>query len=104
MKRIAFDDLLWETGASGVRFKVHKMGARQLRLLEFTPELNHPHWCETGHEGYVLEGEMMVEFEGESITFRAGDGVSIPPGHRDRHRPRALSTRVRLIFVEDATP
>ena len=104
MKRIAFDDLPWETHASGLRFKVHKTGARQLRLLEFTPELHHPHWCESGHVGYVVEGELEIEFAGESMTFRAGDGVSIPPGHPDRHRPRAISERVRLIFVEEIPP
>jgi mannose-6-phosphate isomerase-like protein (cupin superfamily) len=104
MKRIAFDDLPWETHTSGVRFKAHAMGTRQLRLLELTPALDHPHWCETGHVGYVVEGELAIEFAGESLIFRAGDGVSIPPGPTDRHRPRAISERVRLIFVEEITP
>jgi hypothetical protein len=45
---------------------------------------------------------MEVEFaEGASVIFRAGDGVFIPPGDAERHRPRALSERVRLIFVEE---
>jgi quercetin dioxygenase-like cupin family protein len=102
MKRIAFDDMAWETGPSGLRFKAQKVGARQFRLLELTPELDHSYWCETGHVGYVLEGEMEVEFaEGSPVVFRAGDGVLIPAGKAERHRPRVLTDRVRLIFVED---
>jgi arsenate reductase (thioredoxin) len=102
MKRVAFDDLPWQTSASGVRFKVQRLGVRQLRLLEFTRELDHPHWCETGHVGFVLEGTMEVGFaEGAAVTFHAGDGVCIPAGWTDRHRPTALSERVRLIFVEE---
>jgi hypothetical protein len=58
MMLIAFEAMPWETSAAGARFKVQKVGARQLRLLELTRELDHPHWCTTGHVGYVLEGEM----------------------------------------------
>jgi arsenate reductase len=101
MTRIAFDSLPWEVSASGVRSKTQAIGSQQLRLLEFTRELRHPHWCETGHIGYVLEGELEIEFEGGVITCRAGDGISIPRGLPDRHRPRAISEFVRLVFVED---
>jgi mannose-6-phosphate isomerase-like protein (cupin superfamily) len=101
VKRIAFDDMPWEVSAAGVRFKVHHDGERQLRLLEFTRELEHPHWCETGHLGFVLEGAMQVEFADGSVEeFRAGDGVAIPGGEAEKHRPRALTDRVRLVFVE----
>jgi quercetin dioxygenase-like cupin family protein len=102
MKRVAFQEMPWQTSASGVRFKVQRLESQQLRLLEFTPELHHPHWCETGHVGLVLEGAMEVSFaEGPAITFHAGDGVCIRAGHAERHRPKALTERVRLIFVED---
>jgi quercetin dioxygenase-like cupin family protein len=100
--RVPFDDLPWQTSPAGVRFKVQRDGARQLRLLEFTPALMHPHWCVAGHMGYVVEGDLEIEFDDRVEAYRAGDGVLIPAGPSDRHRPRALSGRVRLIFVEDA--
>ena len=91
----------WETSPSGVRFKVQPLQAQQLRLLEFGRDLQHPHWCTTGHIGYIIEGVMEVEFErGGVVVYRAGDGVAIPAGDADKHRPRALTDRVRLIFVE----
>jgi mannose-6-phosphate isomerase-like protein (cupin superfamily) len=103
MMRVAFDEMPWETSPAGVRFKVQKVGARQLRLLEFSRDLEHPHWCTTGHLGYVLEGAMEVEFSTGSQVFREGDGVAIPSGEVEKHRPRALTDRVRMIFVEDAS-
>lgn len=103
MKCIAFDDMPWQTSPAGVRFKVQRVGANQLRLLEFTRDLDHPHWCTTGHVGYILDGEMEVEFATGAVVFRAGDGLAIPPGDAEKHRPRALSDRVRMIFVEEGT-
>ncbi len=100
--RVPFDNLPWQTSAAGVRFKVHVDGARQLRLVEFTPELVHPEWCVTGHVGYVVDGELTIEFDDRVERYGAGDGVIIPAGLSDRHRPEALSERVRLVFVEDA--
>ncbi len=99
--RVVFDAMPWQASTSGVRFKVQRLGVQQLRLLEFGRDLQHPHWCTTGHVGFVLEGEMEVEFDGGAVVvYRAGDGLAIPAGEEDRHRPRALTDRVRLIFVE----
>jgi len=100
MNRIEFESMPWEPSATGARSKTQVLGSRQLRLVEFTRELDHPHWCEVGHVGYVLEGELEIEFERGAVTFRAGDGISIPAGLLDRHRPRAISELVRVIFVE----
>jgi quercetin dioxygenase-like cupin family protein len=100
--RVPFEEMPWQTGAAGVRFKVRVDGGRQLRLVEFTPELSHPSWCLTGHVGYVVDGELEIEFEDRVERYRAGDGVIIPAGPVHGHRPRALSPSVRLIFVEEA--
>jgi quercetin dioxygenase-like cupin family protein len=101
MYSIAFAEFPWESAPSGVRFKVHKEEGRQLRLLEFGQDLAHSHWCTIGHIGYVIAGELEIEFDNEVIIFRAGDGVTIPSGQKDRHRPRAVTELVRLIFIEE---
>jgi hypothetical protein len=56
----------------------------------------------TGHVGYVIEGDMEIEFDDPVGHYRAGDGPVIPVATMVRHRPKALSKRVRLVFVEDA--
>ena len=100
--RINFDEIEWENTPEGVRFKTCEVDGKQVRLLEFGRDLEHPDWCAKGHLGCLLEGEMRVEFEnGADITYRAGDLLRIPPGEADRHRPSAVSDTVRVIFWEE---
>ncbi|MHC4707131.1 MAG: hypothetical protein ACYS8I_08610, partial [Planctomycetota bacterium] len=44
-------------------------GGRKLRLVEFSKEFVEPDWCSRGHIGYVLEGQMEVNFDGKVIVF-----------------------------------
>jgi quercetin dioxygenase-like cupin family protein len=100
MYYIQFDEMGWDLSESGVRSKRFFDGSTQMRLLEFGRDLDHPNWCEIGHLGYVLEGECEIEFENSIITLRKGDGISIPNGTDRKHRPRAISEKVRMIFFE----
>ena len=98
--RASFDAIPWESPVEGMRFKVCSREGRRLRLVEYTPELE-PHWCEQGHFGYVLDGQLEVSFPAETIVYRPGDGVVIPSGPEHRHMGRALTDVVRAVFVED---
>ena len=60
-----------------------------------------PHWCEKGHIGYVLEGQLEITFENERLVYNPGDGIFIPSGKEHKHSGRVLSEVVRVIFVED---
>jgi quercetin dioxygenase-like cupin family protein len=90
----------WESPSKGVRQKRSKVGPAELRLLALEDSAEHPHWCEVGHAGCVVEGVLEIEFERETVRFEAGDGILIPPGAAHRHRPRAISKRVRLALVD----
>ena len=99
--RARFDDVEgWESPSHGVRVKRLSNGPASLRLIEMLSTAEHPEWCETGHSGSVIEGEIEIEFDGGVVRFEAGDGIVIPPGREHRHRPRAISTRVRLALVD----
>lgn len=60
-----------------------------------------PHWCEKGHIGYVLEGQIEIAFDDEVIVLSPGDGVFIPTGREHRHMGKVLTDLVRIVFVED---
>ena len=98
--RIEFEGLEWESPVPGMRQKVRTEGSRQVRLVEYTPEME-PHWCEKGHHGYILDGSFSLEFDSGSVVFETGDGVFIPDGAAHRHMGRALTPVVRVVFVED---
>jgi quercetin dioxygenase-like cupin family protein len=98
--KIDFASIQWETPMKGVRHKVMKQGDRQLRLVEYAKDLE-PHWCEKGHIGYVLEGQLEITFEKERVVYGQGDGVFIPSGSEHKHMGKVLSDFVRVMFVED---
>jgi hypothetical protein len=66
-KRIDFDALPWESPARGARFKVFRGGGKKVRVVEFTREFVEPDWCEKGHIGFVLKGELEVDFDGQLV-------------------------------------
>ena len=99
--QIDFSSLEWESPMEGIRHKVFTDGHKKLRLVEYFPTMP-LHWCQKGHFGYILEGNLQIEFDAVTRVFRQGDGVFIPDGATHRHRAKVLSDVVRAIFVEEA--
>jgi quercetin dioxygenase-like cupin family protein len=100
--RIDFNAMQWEAAAAGIRIKAHEQGGKRLRLVELGKEFVEPDWCTKGHIGYVLEGRLEIDFNGNVISFGPGDGLFVPPSKEHKHKGRALSDVVRLIIVEVA--
>ncbi len=100
--RVDFESIPWQSPMAGVRFKAYEKGGRKLRLAEFTREFVEPDWCTKGHIGYILEGQIEIDFDGNVITFGPGDGLFIPTGEEHKHKGRVLTDKVKAILVEDA--
>ena len=99
--KVSFDKMEWHQIRPDVREKVYCEGSRQVRLVEFETSDGAEHWCETGHIGYVLKGALSISFNGEVISFKAGDGLFIPAGAASKHRSVAISSGTQLLMVED---
>lgn len=97
--RVLFDSLDWQSPASGLRFKAYRNGNKQMRLLEHSQEFVEPDWCEKGHAGLVLKGELEVDFQGSKVLFPEGSGLFIPAG--EKHKGRPITSSVLLFLVED---
>ena len=102
LHRIDFESMEWESPADGVRFKVYQQNNKKLRLVEFFKEFVEPDWCTKGHIGYILEGQMEIDFDGTKEVFGPGDGVFIPAGPEHKHKGRVLTDKVKAILVEEA--
>ena len=72
----------------------------RIRLVEYSKEMP-PHWCEQGHYGYLIEGQMEIEYENAKIIYNPGDGIFIPDGSVHKHRGRVISEKVLVFFVEN---
>jgi quercetin dioxygenase-like cupin family protein len=99
--KVDFDGVQWESPLKGARYKAIQQGNHRLRLVEFSRDFVEPDWCLKGHIGYVLEGEMDVDFDGDLVHFSAGDGIFIPPGVANKHKASVSTEVVRLFLVED---
>jgi quercetin dioxygenase-like cupin family protein len=94
-----FNKLEWETLLKGVRHKYMDQNDLRIRLVEYSKEMP-LHWCEKGHYGYLIEGQMEIEYRNEKIVYRSGDGIFIPDGSDHRHRGKALTEKVLVFFIE----
>ncbi|MCU0847550.1 MAG: cupin domain-containing protein [Spirochaetes bacterium] len=99
--RINFDSIEWESPLEGVRFKKFTSGKKQVRLVEYAKEFVEPDWCMKGHAGYIISGEIEIDFNGNPVCYKPGDGIFIPPGDENKHRARILSDHARVFLVED---
>ena len=77
--KIAFDKIPWESPAAGVRVKKVVSGENQVRLVKFSEGFVEAEYCRKGHIGYVVEGSMRLDVDGEMLDFKAGDAFILPP-------------------------
>jgi quercetin dioxygenase-like cupin family protein len=94
-----FDKLEWESPIKGVRHKYMDQNNLRIRIVEYSKEMP-LHWCEKGHYGYLIEGQLEIEYENEKIVYRSGDGIFIPDGFDHKHRGKALTEKVLVFFME----
>jgi quercetin dioxygenase-like cupin family protein len=99
-RRIAFDNLPSVETAEGVRCQSVHCDGRQVRVVEFAPGFQEANWCSKLHIGYVLAGQIQIEFHDGIETFSTGDALMIAAG--DVHRARVIDGPVRLFLVEEA--
>lgn len=99
--KIEFGNIPWESSVNGVRFKPYIVNGKLMRLVEFSREFVESDWCVKGHIGYILEGQMEIDFSGERIIFNRGDGLFIPEGEDHKHKATVLSEKVSALLIEN---
>ena len=97
--KVLFDVLPWHDVADGLRYKVFQHGSKRLRLLEHSQQFIEIDWCEKGHAGLVLKGELEIDFQGRMELFPERSGLFIPAG--EKHKGRPVTSSVLLFLVED---
>jgi len=99
--KVLFDALEWQSSTLGARSKVFKSGTKQLRLIEFTSEFIESEWCVKGHIGFVIQGELEIDFHGRMVRYPEGSGIFIPAGSVSGHKARSITPVTLLFLVED---
>lgn len=99
---IEFADMPWETAAPGLRTKHVVRGNQCIRLIEFSDEFTETDWCRKGHIGFVVDGQLEIDINGQVVKFNGGDGLFIPPGESSQHKARVPRGKAILFVVENA--
>src|SRR4030067_1821154 len=94
---IDFQNINWENPAPGIRYKAFIRENQRIRLVEFSEELAEKDWCVKGHIGYVIEGSISIDFNGNSVNFKAGDGLFIAEGEASKHKGRVAKGEKRQL-------
>lgn len=97
--KVDFDKLEWTSPISGVRHKYIDQNHFRMRLVEYSRAMP-THWCEKGHYGYLVEGQLEIEYADKKILYKPGDGIFIPDGPEHKHQGRVLSEKVLVFFLE----
>jgi len=92
---LEFDSIPWESPQPGLYQKLIEKDGRALRLAKFTHYFIEEGWCEKPHEGVIIKGELIVQFEDTSVTYREGEDLNIPP---ERHKVTVVSKSVCLTI------
>jgi hypothetical protein len=73
-------------------------------VVDYEPGVLREEFCEEGHSGYVLAGEVTYEFSGHHAPLRvaSGQGFVLPAGTDGAHRGRAGVAGARLFLIDRA--
>jgi len=100
---ISFNDLPWEDIAPGARQKSIERGNQRIRLVCFSDTFEEEAWCCAGHRGYLLDGEMHINFNGTFKHFAKGDGLWIEKREETKHKVvMSLGMEATLILFEES--
>ncbi len=86
----------------GITAQETQFDGRRWAIVEYAPAARREEWCEDGHAGFVLEGEIEYEFANgdPSIVVSAGDGFTLATGRGHRGRNTGEG-RARLFLIDD---
>ena len=99
--KVNFNELPWEDPAPGMRVKTYNNGGKHIRLVEISNDFVDKEWCTKAHSGYILDGELEFNFNGNLLKYSAGDGLLIPSGEESKHKATAITARASIILIED---
>ena len=104
-RRVPFGELPWAEDAPGIRAREVDVGGARWATVEYEAGAAREEWCEEGHRGFVVAGEIEYEFDdgGEPLRAAEGEAFFLPPAplgggaHRGRN-PSESATRLFLIY------
>lgn len=84
--KYSFSNCPWVKIGPGAKQKLQTIGDQQIRLLSLEYGFVEENWCIKAHKAYVLKGELEIDFDGETLSFKQGEGFVIEAGPAHKHK------------------
>jgi hypothetical protein len=106
-RRVPFDERPWTDDAPGISAREVDVGGARWATVEYGEGVGREEWCEEGHRGFVLFGEIEYEFDDGRTPLRAKENEAflLPPAPLGggAHRGRNLAPGPTRLFLIDDT-
>lgn len=107
-RSVPFGEFEWTDDAPGIRAREADVEGARWAIVEYGEGVGREEWCEEGHRGYVLKGEIQYEFDDGRTPLRASEGEAFllpaAPIRGGAHRGRNLSAGPTRLFLIDDHP
>jgi hypothetical protein len=107
-RKVPFGELDWVEDVPGIRAGEAEVGGARWAIVEYGEGARREEWCEEGHRGYVVRGEIEYEFNDGREPLRASEGEAflLPPARSGAgaHRGRNLASGPTRLFLIDDHP
>lgn len=107
-RTVPFGELDWADDAPGIQAREAEVGGARWAIVEYGVGAGREEWCEEGHRGYVVRGEIEYEFDDGRKPLRASEGEAflLPPARSGAgaHRGRNLASGPTRLFLIDDRP
>ena len=69
-----------------------------LRQVEYTPGYFADHWCERGHVGFVLDGELVIELKDcRRFDLRRGMSFHVADSRELHRSSRSMGAKLSIL-------
>ncbi len=102
---LPFGEMVWTDDAPGIRAREAEVEGARWAIVEYEESASRDDWCEEGHRGYVVSGEIEYEFDDDRVPLRATEGEAflLPPAPlgNGAHRGRNVAPKATRLFLID---
>jgi uncharacterized cupin superfamily protein len=107
-KNVRFGEMKWNNDAPGIQAREAEVEGARWAIVRYGEGAWRDEWCEEGHRGYVVEGEIEYEFDDGRESLRASESEAflLPPATLGggAHRGRNLAPGPTRLFLIDDHP
>ena len=104
-RTVPFGEMGWTDDAPGIRARESEVNGTRWAIVEYGEGASREEWCEEGHRGYVVSGQIEYEFDDGRKPLRAtqGEAFFLPsaPLGGGAHRGRNLASGPTQLFLID---